>query len=175
MDFLEFTRLHERHPGLTDHLCGTFAEAARVCLSRHHVPSIELQIDVEEKLCSRRLAWTPPTAQEQRAHGNATDATEAGAYALSIAAMEQELHYYVIGRTDILTGADFYIDLDPTKDDLETAYRLEVSGVDHGDTLALRHRLRKKVQQTRHGVLDTPAYAAVVGFLAKQILIRGER
>jgi len=68
-----------------------------------------------------------------------------------------------------LTGADYYVG--PAGADLETAHRLEVSGVDAGEPLVLRARLARKVKQARAGRSSLPAVACVVGFQKRLILV----
>jgi hypothetical protein len=72
-------------------------------------------------------------------------------------------------RAETLTGADYYVAApgsDPT--DLETSYRLEVSGTNSGD---VRQRLLQKQAQTRAGQSNLPAIAAVVGFKSATVAI----
>lgn len=106
----------------------------------------------------------------KRAWNNADDATRDGAYSLSIAAIEIELGLLAVERAETRTGADYYMaPSSPTS--LENAYRLEVSGVDHGNEADIRRRLNEKIQQTKHGSSNLPAIAAVVGFLERRIAI----
>jgi hypothetical protein len=81
-----------------------------------------------------------------------------------------ELGLLAVQRAETRTGADYYMAPVPVTS-LETAYRLEVSGVDHGDEKAVKRRLSEKVQQARRGSSNLPAIAAVVGFLERRIEI----
>jgi hypothetical protein len=76
-----------------------------------------------------------------------------------------------VGRCETKTGADYYV-LPKGSDyeDLEAAYRLEVSGTD-GTEAQVRYRLKQKRQQALDGKSSLPAFAAVVGFSAKLILL----
>jgi hypothetical protein len=56
--------------------------------------------------------------------------------------------------------------------DLENAFRLEVSGVANGPETAVKRRVREKLAQLRAGASDVPAYAAVVGFKARLIVLK---
>jgi hypothetical protein len=58
-----------------------------------------------------------------------------------------------------------------SRNDLEDAVRLEVSGTDHGTPQQIRTRLLQKVNQARHGDSNLPALAAVVGFKASKIAL----
>ncbi|WP_206955030.1 hypothetical protein [Trinickia acidisoli] len=53
---------------------------------------------------------------------------------------------------------------------LEDAYRLEVSGSDSAET-DVRYRLKQKRQQALDGKSSLPAFAAVVGYRVKLILL----
>ena len=162
--------LHQRHPGLTPFVCASYAEAASVCLSRHHHPPVDFQVSQPSTLASREVNWVTPDDRVRRAWNNADDATRDGAYALSIAAVEVELGLLAIERAETRTGADYYMATAPATS-LESAYRLEVSGVDHGDQNIVKKRLSEKVQQARRGSSNLPAIAAVVGFLERRIAI----
>jgi hypothetical protein len=163
--------LHDRHPGLTQALAQAYAEAARVCLSRHHQPAVRIEIvHMAEKTGNLyELTWTAPQTRESAAWANADDATRDGAYALALASAEVELGFVAVARAETLTGADYYLgEAGEAKgaDHLERAYRLEVSGLDRGRRAAVRQRLRRKVNQARRGDSSLPAFACVVGFQA---------
>lgn len=159
--------LHLRHQGLTESVCRAFAEAASVCLSRHHVPPADFQVRSPDSQSLRELNWANPSEQALRAWKNADDATRDGAYAVCLASIEVELSLFAVSRAETRTGADYYLGTQSTS--LEQSYRLEVSGVDRGDDSVVARRLRQKVQQTREGNSNLPAIASVVGFLARYI------
>ena len=166
--------LHLRHPGLTESVCRAFAEAASVCLSRHHAPPADFQVKSEESNSTRQLDWESPNDATVRAWNNADDATRDGAYSVCLASLEVELGLVAVARAETRTGADYY--LGTASSGLEEAYRLEVSGVDRGEDPVISRRLRQKVQQTRQGNSNLPAIASVVGFLARRIgieVVRG--
>jgi hypothetical protein len=168
--------LHLRHVGITPDLCRSYAEAVRVCLSRHHEPPIELEItsDVQSwsRLMSRReVWWSPPNNSMRRAWANLNDATRDAACLLSLAVVEAEYGMVVIARADTGTGADYYIGHPGDSDDLESAFRLEVSGIDRGGEAEIRSRLRRKVLQVRNGQVESPALVSVIGFAAKRVAI----
>lgn len=163
--------LHERHPGLTRRVCEAFAEAARVCMARHHAPPTPLAIHVEHRVTERSLNWSPPDERTLRAWNNRDDATRDGAYSVTLAAVETELGLVAISRADVRTGADYYIGK-PGAGDLEESYRLEVSGVDTGDMGEVRRRLVQKVNQASNGDSDLPAFAGVVGFRERVIMLK---
>jgi len=150
--------LHERHTGLTAVLGGTFLEAACVCFSRHHESPVDVEIVRKEGSSVREFAFDPPSERERNAHANEIDATEAGAYGVSLAAVEAVESLVAIRRAETLSGADWYVaPIGTTPDDLETCYRLEVSGTDTGTLSVVETRLSQKIQQTRAGKCNLPA------------------
>ena len=161
----DLRHLHGRHPGLTEAVCRAYAEAAHVCLSRHHQPPIEITVAQQ----TFTIGWTVPGDRARRAWANLVDAVEAGAYAMAIAAIEATYGWFAMSRAETLTGADYYVG--PPGADLETSYRLEISGVDAGDAAVLRTRLSRKIRQTRAGRSPSPALACVVGFQIGSILV----
>ncbi len=162
--------LHLRHKGLTEDQCGTFAEAASVCLARHHTSPTVFQVETGTRASARELRWPVPSDRILRSQNNRIDATENGAYSVCLSTLEAELGLVAIQRADIRTGADWYVAKD--NEDLEQALRFEVSGLDEGDRHEVLGRLGDKVKQARRGQSDLPAIAGVVGFLAKLIAIR---
>lgn len=167
--FPDLVELHTRHSGLTLAVCWSYAEAAHVCLSRHHRPSIKIVITAPRETRTFGLDWRPADEGALRAWANITDAIEAGAYAMAIAAVEAMYGWFALSRAETLTGADYYVG--PAGADLETAYRLEVSGVDLGDETKLRTRLSRKLRQAREGRSSLPALACIVGFQIGSILV----
>jgi hypothetical protein len=172
---LPFHKLDERHPGVTAAIGNGYTEAARVCLDRHHISPIVIVIrwprssapEVREVLA----VWQETTQRERNAWGNATDATEAGAYGFALAAVEIE-GLVAVRRAETGTGADYYISPPGVAaDDLEDCVRLEVSGVDRGDERAVDLRLRQKIQQALSGSSSLPAIAAVVGFRSRIVAL----
>ena len=118
------------------------------------------------------LIWSATTERTKGAWANAIDATEAGACACALAALDLARGHVAVRRAETGTGADYYIGPPGSGlDDLEDCVRLEVSGVDRGNRQRLDTRLAAKVQQARAGASDLPAVAAVVGFEAKTILL----
>lgn len=100
--------LHQRHYGLTEPVCLSFAEAAAVALDRHHVPPVDFRVTADGDPGLRALAWTVTGERARAAWNNADDATRDGAYAVAAAAVEAEMGLIAIGRADTRTGADYY-------------------------------------------------------------------
>lgn len=172
MNDLRIDGLHERHPGLTQALGQSFAEAASVCLSRHHQPPVTVSVKHGGNDEFRVVNFVVPDARVLNAHANETDATEAGAYGVSLAAVEAVAGLVAVRRAETLTGADWYVVPDGTEiEDLENCIRLEVSGTNAGSSGDVARRLREKVAQAARGASNLPAIAAVVGFKVLEVAI----
>jgi hypothetical protein len=119
------------------------------------------------------VEWEGTDDRTRAAHANEIDATEAGAYACVLAAVELAMRMVAIHRAETATGADYYVaPAGSTVADLEAALRLEVSGVDRGSVAAVAHRLNTKLEQAAMGASNLPALAGVVGFKARLIMLR---
>jgi len=165
--------LYERHIGLTPPLGGAFLEAASVCLSRHHFSPVEIQIACNGRRSARLVEFQRPDVRVLNAWANNIDTTESGAYGVCLAAVEVEEQLVAVRRAETLTGADWYVaPIGTEPDDLESCFRLEVSGLDAGGRAEVAARLRQKVEQTRRGASNLPAIASVVGFKEKSVAIQ---
>ncbi len=170
---LRIKSLHERHIGLTPSLSGTFFEAASVCLSRHHNSPVEIEIARNGGTTRRVVDFQRPDDRVLNAWANDIDTTETGAYGVCLAVVEVEEQLVAVRRAETLTGADWYVAPVGTEpDDLESCFRLEVSGVDAGSRATVETRLRQKVAQTRRGASNLPAIASVVGFKEKAVAMQ---
>lgn len=169
---LEIAGLADRHSGLTKPIADCFAEAARVCLDRHHQSPVDFKINNGHQSIDALTEWDRTDERIRRAWANETDTTELGAYACTLAAVELSVGLVAIHRAETRTGADYYIAPPGTSpEDLEGCVRLEVSGVDRGDTPAIEQRLKVKLKQAAAGQSNLPAMAGVVGFRARLILL----
>ncbi len=165
---LPLRNLHERHRGLTAAIAGSYEEAASVCLQRHHLPPVEVATSDDGSRSAAIVDWVPPDQRTRDAWANETDATEAGAYACVIAGIETMRGMFAVRRAETGTGADYYVGpVGSGVSDLEGCFRLEVSGVDHGDEKEVLKRLAAKVRQARAGNSSLPAIAGVFGFGTK--------
>jgi hypothetical protein len=169
---LRIDGLHERHPGLTKALGDAYTEAASVCLFRHHQPPISLSLKHGAGNQVREVNFTVPDARMLNAHANEIDATETGAYGVSLAAVEEVAGLVAVRRAETRTGADWYIAPRGTEiEDLESCVRLEVSGVSAGASAEVMRRLQQKIAQAARGESNLPAIAAVVGFKVLEVAI----
>ena len=169
---LRIDGLHERHPGLTEALGESYSEAASVCWSRHHQPPVIVSLKHDDTDDLRVVNFAVPDARVRKAHANEIDATETGAYGVSLAAVEDVAGLVAVGRAEKLTGADWYLAPNGAEiEDLENCIRLEVSGISAGTSTDINRRLREKVAQTARGESNLPAIAAVVGFKALEVAI----
>lgn len=165
-------RLHERHPGLTPALGQSYVEAAWVCLARHHQPPVTFSVNHAGNESSRSIEFQTPDQRTKNANANEIDATEAGAYGLSLATIESVAGMVAVRRAETRTGADWYIaPIGELLEDLESCIRLEVSGTSTGTRNDVSRRLQEKVIQTSRGDSNLPAIAAVVGFKVLEIAI----
>lgn len=146
----DLRELHRRHSGLTPAIAVAYAEAAGICLSKHHHSPAPISIDLPRGTERWLASWSSPSAREERAWANDIDRIEAGAYSMALSATEGCLGLIALARAETLTGADYYVG--SADDDFETARRLEVSGVDLGAKDVLRRRVAKKTRQAREGM-----------------------
>jgi hypothetical protein len=169
---LVLQNLSERHPGLTPEVAGVYCQAASVCLSRHHLPPSEVAIIWGDTESVRTVEWDVPDPRTILAWANGIDATEMGAYGISLAAVEAMKGLVAIARAETLTGADYYVaPAGWDYGDLEGSFRLEISGTDLGSIAAITQRLKGKVDQAARGHSDLPAIAAVVGFRERIVAV----
>ena len=164
--------MEQRHPGLTKAIADLYTEAASICLDRHHEPPADFEIEAHGSSATATVEWHPPDARTRNAWANATDATEAGAYACALAAVELADGIVAVHRAETLTGADYYVARPgDSLHDLEDCRRLEVSGVDRGPRGVVERRLRTKMGQAAAGRSNLPALACAVGFRARLVML----
>lgn len=160
----------ERHRGLTVAVAESYTEAARVCLDRHHESPVGFKITNSDRVTDAVAEWKKADERTRGAWANEIDATEAGAYACALAAVELCDGLVAVHRAETKTGSDYYIaPAGALLKDLENWLRLEVSGVDRGEQPVINQRLQQKLEQTSAGVSNLPAMAGVVGFQARVI------
>lgn len=169
---LPLADLSARHVGLTDAVANAYVEAARVCLDRHHASPTEFRLldNVDEMIAN--VEWISTGDREKSAWANTDDATRDGAYAVAIASAELSRNFVAVQRAETKTGADY--DVGPvgsTANDMESLFRLEVSGTDL-DEQQVGYRVTQKVNQAKAGKSNLPALAAVVGFKAAVIALK---
>ena len=167
---LKYYDLHTRHHGLSQSVAGSYAEAATVCFDRHHQTAVELEIKDNNAIVTTLVNWPKVSDQTKAVWNNNIDATEAGASAIALAAVEQTRGLVAVSRAETATGADYYIDKPGAQIiDLETSYRLEISGTDASDHRQLGYRLTSKIKQSQNGKSNLPAIACVVGFAVLKV------
>lgn len=172
-DKLPLHNLSDRHSGLTVAIAESYTEAATVCLDRHHSPPVDITIKNSDDNNTATVEWVPPDNRTRGAWANEIDATEAGAYACVLAALELTGGLVAVRRAETKTGADYYVAAPGGgTSDLEDCLRLEVSGVDKGSEAAVMQRLNVKLEQAAAGASNLPAVAGVVGFLARVIVLQ---
>jgi hypothetical protein len=172
---LPLQNMADRHQALTPSVAGSYLEAARVCLDRHHISPKEFSLGDDGVESIAKVEWEETDSRVKAAWANADDATRDGAYAFAIAATELLRGMVAVRRAETRTGADYYIALSDQDledlEDLENCFRLEVSGTD-SDKSEVKRRLRMKLEQARKGNSNLPALAAVIGFRVQLILLQ---
>ncbi|MBF0343992.1 MAG: hypothetical protein HQL06_07155 [Nitrospirae bacterium] len=162
----------ERHSGLTKPIADSYTEAACVCLDRFHSSPQKIVIRNETDIKEAKAQWDTTDELTRGAWANEVDATEAGAYAFALAAVELTEGLYAVRRAETRTGADYYIaPYGKGIEDLEECLRLEVSGVAAGGERDVKRRFKEKTEQATRGKSNLPAMAAVVGFKISLILL----
>lgn len=134
----DLATLHHRRYGVIPAKGASYAQAASVCLSRHHTPPAEVTVSAEGNEDGVYLVdWPPPSPRERAAWANDEDSTRDGAYSVALAATEAHLGLVAVGRAKVGTGADYYVGPPGTgvrtadgELDLEEATRLDMSGID---------------------------------------------
>lgn len=169
---LAFTNLSTRHSGVSQGLSASYAEAARVCLDRHHQSPQDFELQDSGQTFLAVAEWITASDGEKNAWANELDATEAAAYGLALAGIEITKGLIAVRRAHTRSGADYYLAVPGTSpEDLENCLRLEVSGIDRGSPTLLRARLRQKIEQASRGHSNLPAIATVVSFSALKMII----
>jgi hypothetical protein len=167
---LPLQSLAERHYALPLVVAEYLLQAARICFDRHHVSPKEFVLEDNKVESIARVEWET-TDDRSRGAWDKDDATEVGACAVAIAAIELTRNLFAIRRMSKGTGADYYLALrSQDVEDLENCFRLEVSGT-HSDKSEVAKRLRVKIEQTRRGNSNLPALAAIVGFKVQLVLL----
>jgi hypothetical protein len=170
---LPLHNMEDRHPGLTREVAAAYIQAARVCLDRHHTSPTDFSLRKDSRSVLALVEWDATNQRTRMAWANEIDATELGAYAMVLAAIELSEGMVAVRRAETGTGADYYVGPPGTSgEDLESCYRLEVSGTDRGSDTIIYGRLLDKVEQATKGKSNLPAMAGVVGFLSKLIFLR---
>jgi hypothetical protein len=127
---LRFSDLNARHAGISPGLAASYSEAACICLDRHHVAPADFRLRDNANDDSASADWIAADEKLKAAWANKDDATEAGAYALALAAIEAMRGLVAVRRAETRTGADYYLgEPKSTFQDLETSFRLEVGDV----------------------------------------------
>src|SRR5688500_6609934 len=101
--------MHLRHHGLTPPIAANNHEAATVGLRRHHDSPAVFRVENAGASEEAHVEWNRPDSRTTGAWNNATDATEMGACACCLAAVEFSRERFAVRRAETGTGADYYI------------------------------------------------------------------
>lgn len=169
---LQTLKLDQAHPGVTEGRARAHAEAACVCVARHHRSPTEYTVWNQEEQTPVLLEWDVPDERLLAAWANTNEATESGAVGLVLAALETCAGLVAVRRAETRTGADYYVGPPGSgREDLEQCLRLEISGVDHGSASLVHGRVFEKVRQTMRGESNLPALVGVVGFKVSLVVL----
>lgn len=146
-------------------------QAAEVCFDRHHSSPVELAIRSDlSDTDGCQIRWGAISERRRNSYANTKDATELGAYAVSLAVLRSFCQTVTVKRAPQLSGSDYIII--PSGDlDFERASRLEVSGTSSEDPKEVLRRLSNKLIQLMRGASDLPGLASVVSFRTAQVLM----
>jgi len=169
---LRITGMSERHPGLSEAVAAGYREAAEVCLARHHQPPTAFCLEYGEESRDAVVEWTLPSERSRAAWRNQVAATESGASALVLAAVEETFGLVAFSRAETRSGADYLmVPAGSAIPDLESSVRLEISGVDSGPVRLVYQRVRKKIEQVLRGSGELPALVGVAGFGCRRVVL----
>src|SRR4051794_23074177 len=99
---LELDSLSERHYGITAEIGGSYAQAAAVCLTRHHTSPAVARISTDAGRSDvHRTLWLTPTVRIRAGWANADDTTRDGAYGIVLAAAEAHLGLVGVRRSAV--------------------------------------------------------------------------
>jgi hypothetical protein len=88
-----------RHIGLTEFKAGCILEAARVCLDRHHTSPTDFSYQNDQEEGITIVHWEITDTRTRGAY-NELDATEDGAYAIALAALEMLSGFVAVRRAE---------------------------------------------------------------------------
>lgn len=169
---LRISGMSERHPGLSEAVAASHCEAAQVCLARHHQPPATFRLEYGEGVLDAVVDWELPSERARAAWRNQVAATENGASAMVLAAVEETLGLVACSRAETRSGADYLmVPAGSAFSDLESSIRLEISGVDSGPARLVYERVRKKIEQVLRGTGELPALVGVAGFSCRRIVL----
>lgn len=150
-------------------------------MGRYHESPAELAVVPDPGSTSRmEVAWTGPSAQDRRAHGNTDDATEFAAYGLGLLTVDVHFSLLALRRAQSRSGGDYWlvpagseVGADDARDfDRTDLVLLEVSGIGRDTEASMRFRLTQKAEQVRRFEKKLPALALVVGFRGARVWVK---
>jgi hypothetical protein len=97
---LRFLTLAERHIGLTTAVADNFAEAACVCLDRHHQSPTQFILSDNAAIAAAAAIWNAADQRARNSWANKDDATRDGAYGLALAAVEEMRGLVAVHRAE---------------------------------------------------------------------------
>jgi hypothetical protein len=104
LPLLPLTDMANRHYGLIAPIAEGYVAGARVCLDRHHVSPVPIDIWNSTSKLQARIEWDKADDRTRGALNNEIDTTEAGAYACIIAAVELSEGLFAVRRAETRPG-----------------------------------------------------------------------
>lgn len=152
--------------------------AARVSLDRHrHDNPVHFSITEKEysENCVGKAEWQAPTDKHKLSYSYGKKRIEETAECIALATLRAVDKLIVRQRSEDLTGADWVVC--DENGDLETAFRVEVSGIDNVHHMSeVAARLAAKVDQLKSGQQRVPdemaGIAVVVGLSVPTVAIQ---
>jgi len=162
---LQLTSLAEGCTGITPACGESLAQAASVSLEAQGHQSPQLMI-VDGSISHRHVvAWGAVDDQMRRCWNDLEEAAEHGAYGIAALVVAEHTTFEVVERSRKGTGFDYWLGPKGGDDTLfQRAARLEVSGIQRGDSSAVNARVRRKLKQTEPSDGVLPAYVIVVEY-----------
>lgn len=150
--------------GITPSLGRSIAEAGAVSLeAQGHVQGKTMEIR-GALAASLPVHWDSPTDQTRESWADPEEATEYGAAGIAILLVKKYKDYSVLKRSRKGSGFDYWLGKEPTNLFQDYA-RLEVSGIQNGDSQDVKRRVSIKLKQIEPSDnLGLPGIIVVVEF-----------
>ena len=155
-------------PGMSPAKGASLAEAAAVCLdSQGHSSGLILRV-IRKDDVDCVLTWNASDDQQRQTYADIAEATEEGACAIALCAVEAIAGLVVMERSRKRSAFDYWLG-DKPGHLFQRTVRLEVSGILQGDATMIEKRLTEKLQRLERYRSRLPAIVAVVEFGTPQV------
>lgn len=171
IDLLDLT--NGAFPEISTGLATHCMEAACVSLEYHSHDCADCKLHVSvtkdsqtPEISKYRLTYPLPNEIVKNSN-NDSDATEYGAYGISLLLLKKIANYQFIEQSSRYNGFDFYLKENDAGDDniFAGCVRLEVSGIRKGTQAQINTRVKGKLSQISvSDIMNTPKIVSVVEF-----------